>query len=584
MSTFDKSSQVETGEAPRHSDVGKTDAKESPHHEEDIQIEKALDALSNINDMATTVDNIPVSWYVWLVAMTASMAGLLFGYDTGVISGATAYMGSSLNNRPITSNEKELITSLCSGGAFFGAIFAGNTADRVCSSISLLASLYSMCWNKLTYITFPKFGRKMAIYIGCALFIIGAVLQGAAYTIAQMSVGRIIIGFGVGSAAMVLPLYVAEIAPAKARGKLIGLNNMSITGGQVISYAIGAAFANVSNGWRYMVGLGAVPAIILAVLLPFCPESPRHLVYHGRDEEARVVLKKIYKGANDLQIDAVQLSIRVACDQAREINDGGSAFGKVKQLHCVPSNLRALISACGLMVFSQMTGFNGLMYYSGTIFGSIGFSNPMAVGLVVAGTNFIMTFVNMMVVDNWGRRKLLLATSWGMCAGMLAIAVAFHWVPFDMSSGTLTSTGGTPPAAIAIIVFIIWFVVFYGVSVGNTAWMSTDFFPLEVRAMGTMWLTCSSWASNVVISSCFLSMMEGMTPSGCFGFFAGICGVGWVWLYFFYPEVSGLVLEEITEVFEHGFGVKYARNLRRERKDLIEERMKSQDKPLAMGH
>ncbi|KAJ5792666.1 uncharacterized protein N7503_008644 [Penicillium pulvis] len=551
MSSFDKAS-LEAGANTKH-----LKSAHDVDFEDDVHIEK-VEGGTNMGNIATSVDNIPISWYVWMVALTASMAGLLFGYDTGVISGATAYMGSDLNNRPITSNEKELITSLCSGGAFFGAIFAGNTADR--------------------------FGRKMAIYIGCALFIIGAVLQAAAYTIAQMSIGRVVIGFGVGSAAMVLPLYVAEIAPAKSRGKLIGLNNMSITGGQVISYAIGAAFASVNHGWRYMVGLGAVPAIILAVLLPFCPESPRHLIYKGRDEEARVILKKIYKGANDLQIDAVQSSIQVACDQAREINDGGTAFSKIKQLHCVPSNLRALISACGLMVISQLSGFNGLMYYSGTIFGTIGFSNPMAVGLVVAGTNFIMTFVNMMVIDTMGRRRLLLSTTWGMSAGMIAIAVAFKWIPFDLESGTLESNSGVPPAAIAVIVFIIWFVVFYGVSVGNTAWMSTDFFPLEVRAMGTMWLTCSNWGSNVIISSCFLSMIQSMTPSGAFGFFAGICGLGWIWLYFFYPEVSGLVLEEVQEVFEHGFGVKYANNLRRERKQIIEERMKSQDKPIAMGH
>jgi SP family myo-inositol transporter-like MFS transporter 13 len=127
-------------------------------------------------------------------------------------------------------------------------------------------------------------------------------------------------------------------------------------------------------------------------------------------------------------------------------------------------------------------------------------------------------------------------------------------------------------------------VVFYGVSVGNTAWMSTDFFPLEVRAIGTMWLTCSNWGANVIISSTFLSMMKAWTPSGAFGFFAAICGLGYIWLYFFYPEVSGLVLEEVKEVFEHGFGVKYARELRKERKEIIEERMKTMEKPVAAGH
>jgi MFS transporter, SP family, solute carrier family 2 (myo-inositol transporter), member 13 len=113
----------------------------------------------------------------------------------------------------------------------------------------------------------------MSVYVGCVLFTLGAVLQAAAYTIAQMAVGRLVVGFGVGSAAMIVPLYIAEISPTKVRGRLIGLNNMSITGGQVISYGIGAAFAHVPNGWRYMVGLGAVPAILLACLLPLCPVS-----------------------------------------------------------------------------------------------------------------------------------------------------------------------------------------------------------------------------------------------------------------------------------------------------------------------
>ena len=423
----------------------------------------------------------------------------------------------------------------------------------------------------------------MAIYLGCVLFIAGAVLQAAAYTIVQMAIGRLVIGFGVGCGAMVLPLYVAEIAPAKARGKLIGLNNMSITGGQVISYAIGAAFASVPHGWRYMVGLGGVPAVVLGVLMPFCPESPRHLAYNGRRDEARVVLRKIYAKATEDQIDAVLLSICTACDQAREINESGSRFSKIKKLHTVPSNLRALVSACGLMVISQLSGFNALMYYSATLFSLVGFDNPTAVGLVVAGTNFIMTFVNMMVIDGMGRRKLLLSTVWGMSVGMVAIAVAFRWIPINMETMEVTTTG-ISPAAIAVLVFIIWFVVFYGVSVGNTAWMSTDFFPLEVRAMGTMWLTCSNWGANVIISSTFLSMMKAWTTSGAFGFFAAICGLGYIWIYFFYPEVSGLVLEEVKEVFEHGFGVNYARQLRKERKDIIEERMKTQEKPIAVGH
>jgi len=194
-----------------------------------------------------------------------------------------------------------------------------------------------------------------------------------------------------------------------------------------------------------------------------------------------------------------------------------------------------------------------------------------------------MTWVNMMCVDPIGRRRVLVSTVWGMSVGLLAVAVAFSFIPVDTHTLALEATKVTPPA-IVVLVFIIWFVFFYGVSVGNTAWMSTDFFPMEVRAMGTMWLTCSCWGSNIIVSSTFLSMMKGMTPSGAFGFYAAICGIGWVLIILFYPEVSGLNLEEISEIFHHGFGVKYARQLRKDRKEEIKERLKNQPRIRAVGH
>jgi len=504
-----------------------------------------------------SIEGTKTSWFVWLVAFTASIAGSLFGYDTGIISAVLVYLGTDLGGHETSANEKELITSLCSGGAFIGAIIAGLTADR--------------------------FGRKGAIYAGCVLFTAGAILQAAAYSIAQMSVGRLIVGFGVGSAAMVVPLYIAEIAPSKVRGRMIGLNNMSITGGQVISYGIGAAFAHVPHGWRYMVGLGGVPAVLLACLLPFCPESPRQLIYHGKLQQAEAVLQKIYGNATPEQVRAKTALIAAACEEAKEIAGTATRWEKVKMLHTNLANLRALVCACGLMVISQMSGFNTLMYYSSTLFALVGFSNPVAVGLVVAGTNFVMTWVNMMMVDPFGRRRLLICTVWGMSAGLLSVAIAFHFIPVNTHTLVLETKTVSAPA-IVVLVFIIWFVFFYGVSVGNTAWMSTDFFPMELRAMGTMWLTCSCWGSNIIVSSTFLSMMKGMTPSGAFGFYAAICGLGWILIILFYPEVSGLTLEEIREVFQHGFGVNYARNLRKERKDIIKERMRNQEKPIAVGH
>lgn len=167
---------------------------------------------------------------------------------------------------------------------------------------------------------------------------------------------------------------------------------MSITGGQVISYGIGAAFASVDGGWRYMVGLGAVPAIVLACLLPLCPESPRQLIFHGKHEEAERVLLKIYKGASIEQVRGKIALVAAACEETKELNEG-SRWMKIKKLHTNPAYFRALVCACGLMVISQMSGFNTLMYYSSTLFALVGFNDPVAVGTVVAGTNFIMTWM-----------------------------------------------------------------------------------------------------------------------------------------------------------------------------------------------
>ncbi|KAK6814465.1 hypothetical protein RU639_009378 [Aspergillus parasiticus] len=476
--------------------------------------------------------------YVWLVALTASIGGMLFGYDTGIISAVLVYINDSLGHA-LSASEKEMITSLCSAGSFLGAIIAGLTAD--------------------------KYGRKGPMYVGCALFTIGAILQASAYSVPQMAVGRLIVGLGVGSAAMIVPAYIAEIAPMKYRGRMVGLNNVSITGGQVISYAIGAAFASVPHGWRYMVGLGGVPSILLAILLPLCPESPRQLISHGKVEEAANVLHRIFSNASEEQVSAKIQLISETVQEAQLSTQGRSRWDIVKELHKNPAHFRALVCACGLMVISQMSGFNVLMYYSGTLFALVGFSNPVAVSLVVSGTNMVSACINMLLVDPVGRRRLLVSTAWGMAAGLLAVAISFVYIPVNLDTLEVQDNTITPPA-IVVLVFIIWFVAFYGVSIGNTAWMSADFFSTEVRAIGTMYMTCCCWGSNLIVSSTFLSMMKGITPSGAFGFYAGLCFVGWILIIFFYPEMSGLTLEESQEVFQHGFGVRYARQLRKERR------------------
>ncbi|KAJ5334125.1 general substrate transporter [Penicillium brevicompactum] len=509
-----------------------------PDKQLDEDTQHVEDATHKDVTFVSTLDSIEstkTDYYIWLVAITVGVGGFLFGYDTGIISAVLVVLDNDLGH-VLVSSEKELITSITSGGAFLGALAAGFSAD--------------------------KFGRKLAIDMGCVVFVIGAVIQACSYSIAQMTVGRFVIGVGVGSAAMIIPLYIAEVSPAKYRGRMIGLDNMSITGGQLVAYGLGAGLADVSHGWRYMVGLGAVPAIILAICLRFCPESPRQLIYHGKSEEAARVLAKIFPNATENQVQEKVQHLTIHIEEALAMTDRGGIWRQLKTLYTVSSNFRALIVACGLMGMQQFTGYNTLMYYSSTLFGLVGFSNPIAVGTIIAGTGFGCTLVYFLIIDRFGRRFILLATMWGMSLFLALAAVGFHWIPVKDDLTLEKNVVGWP--GYLVLAAMIIFVVFYSLGIGNLAWFSSEIFPIEIRALGTMMMTCTCWGGNIVVASTFLTQMENTTPSGAFGFYAALCFVGWVGVYFCYPEVKGMTLEDIREIFNHGFGVEYARNVQKE--------------------
>jgi len=299
-------------------------------------------------------------------------------------------------------------------------------------------------------------------------------------------------------------------------------------------------------------------------LLPFCPESPRQLIYHDKPQEAAVVIQKIFPNGTPEQVQQKVRHITAHVAEAKAVKEGKGNIWLLKQLYVVPGNLRALIAACGLMAISQLGGFNSLMYYSSTLFALVGFANPVAVGTIIAATNFFFTWVNLMVVDRFGRRRILLSTMWGMALFLGLAAVAFHWIPVNHDLTLQTNKIGWP--AYVVLACMIIYVGFYSSGMGNTAWLSSEFFPMEVRAYGTMMLTCSCWGSNIIVASTFLTQMENTTPSGAFGFYAAICFFGWIAVYFCYPEVKGMTLEDIREIFKHGFGVKYARQLQKETK------------------
>lgn len=253
---------------------------------------------------------------------------------------------------------------------------------------------------------------------------------------------------------------------------------MSVTFGQLLASAIGAGFAQVggekSQAWRATVGIGAAPAIILAGLLTLCPESPRQLVAHGKVDEASVVLTRIYPTSNEEQRRAKIQSIEMSIREATQTMVSDSIWQTLARIFTTPATFRAVFTACTIMAISQLSGFNTLMYYSATLFKIVGFNNATAVAITVSATNFIFSIVNLVIVDKFGRRRILLVTIAGMSVCLVIAAVAFHFIPIDLHTLEVQSdTIGWP--GYLLIVIIIIFVGFYSSGVATVAWIGTEY-------------------------------------------------------------------------------------------------------------
>ncbi|KAL1623703.1 hypothetical protein SLS56_008152 [Neofusicoccum ribis] len=361
---------------------------------------------------------------------------------------------------------------------------------------------------------------------------------------------------------------------------MISVDMIFLGSGSVLAYAFDAAFEHVAHGWRYMIAIGALPSILLGVLLFWCPESPRQLLFHNRREECGRVLRKIYPQATEEQLADKVRSIELGVSEAKALNEEISLLAALRMLFTIPANLRALIAACGLMAFQQFCGFNTLMYYFSTLFDIVGFGNPLAVGTIVACVNLIFTILSIFLIDRVGRRRILLFSMPGMPICLLGAAIAFKWIPIDLATLKVTNDNIGAPAYI-VLVAMIGFVAFYAAGLGCVPWQANEFLPMEVRAMGefsrtkaeeplltkqgTMMINVCNWGLNIVVSATFLSMMKGITSSGTFGFYAALCFLGCVFVYFCFPEAANMTLEEVRRVFEHGFGVKYAEMWRKQR-------------------
>ncbi|KAH7636038.1 general substrate transporter [Sordaria sp. MPI-SDFR-AT-0083] len=489
----------------------------------------------------------PPGLFIWLLTFSAGISGLLFGYDTGVISATLVSIGTSLSHRPLTSLDKSVITSCTSLFALLVLPFASSLADDR--------------------------GRKRVVLFADTLFIIGALLQAASRTVEMMVVGRSVVGVAIGAASFVTPLYIAELAPATHRGRLVTMNIVFITLGQVVAYVVGWIFGTYGSpettGWRWMVGLGAVPAVVQVVILLWMPESPRWLVKEGRSEEAREVIARIAAGHDALdpetrrEVDAVlkniEIEVREEAMATRHAVPGAGAgttsavnawMEAMRELFRVRRNKRALAIACLLQGLQQLCGFNSLMYFSATIFTMIGFSEPTLTSLVVAVTNFAFTLVALVLIDRVGRRRILLWSVPFMMAGLVLAGYGFSFIELPDSETSSPTTTGAQGGAIIILTSIMLYVAGYAIGLGNVPWMQSELFSLNVRSVGSGVATATNWSANFVVGLTFLPLMEALSPSWTFVLYAVICAVGYGLIWRVYPETAGLSLEEAATLLE----------------------------------
>jgi sugar porter (SP) family MFS transporter len=430
----------------------------------------------------------------WSAAITA-LGGLLFGYDTGVISGALLFIGKDFHG--LTSFDKELLTSLLLVGAVIGALAAGRVADRI--------------------------GRRPTVLATAVLFVAGVMLAAFSPSYGVLIAARVVIGLAVGSASMVVPLYISETAPPRVRGGLVSFNQLAITLGILISYLVDYGLASSQN-WRLMFGLAAVPAILMFAGMLFQHESPHWLITQGREDEARAVLRLVREEGN---IDA-----EIA--QVRELSRRKSSFREVFD----PAVRHVLIIGVALAVFQQITGINTIIYYAPTLLASAGLGSSAALlaNAVNGAVNVGMTIVAIRLLDRVGRRPLLLSGTTGMAVGLVVVAVTFLIGGSHLHGGS---------ALIAIAGLLI-FTGSFAIGLGPVFWLLiSEIYPVKIRGQAMSVATMANWGANFAVTISFLTLLGALGGAGTFFLFAGLTIVALAYFQWQVPETRNRSLHAI---------------------------------------
>jgi sugar porter (SP) family MFS transporter len=432
------------------------------------------------------------------ISIIAAIGGLLFGFDTGVISGALLYLKKDLHANSVA---QEWIVSVLLLGAILGAIISGYLADKL-----------SRKWTK--------------VISGC-IYVIGALGCAFAVSIPMLIGFRFVLGLSVGTASFVAPLYISEVSPPKVRGGLVSFNQLAITTGILLAYLVNFAFASVPDGWRWMLGVGVIPGAALAIGMLTVPHTPRWLMEQGREDEARAVLKKLRGSDPDADIEK----------EIQDVKDAKEKESSTTIRDLLKPNIRPFIwIGAGLAIFQQFVGINTVIYYAPTILSTTGLTNSASITqtVFVGVTNVVFTIIAVLLLDRVGRRRLLLIGTVGLTVAIIFLGVFFAspWLQHHASYLAL----------VALIVYIASFAV----GLGPVFWlMISEIYPLGIRSKAMSLATVLNWAANFLVAGTFLTLIALVTRQGAF-FIFGFLGI--LAIAFFtwkVPETKDKSLEQI---------------------------------------
>ncbi|CAI7579142.1 unnamed protein product [Penicillium pancosmium] len=472
----------------------------------------------------------PVTWHAYLICGFASFGGILYGYDSGYISGVLGmpyvkkHFGHAVPKSKdpdgyiIATSRKSLITSILSAGTFIGALIGGGAAERL--------------------------GRRLTIMLSCLIFSIGVAVQVGTVNISGLVAGRFVAGLGVGGVSATVILYVSEISPRKVRGLLVSVYQWAITIGLLVASGVDQGCKNRPDrsSYRITIGMQFIWAFILAVGLFFLPESPRYYVKCGRMEDALRSLERVrgQPGTNPaIQAELAEIKANFEYEKQIASTSWADCFkGGMSRR----GNLHRVIMGTCLQMFQQWTGINFIFYYGTTFFLQVGIKNPFLISTITGVVNVTTTPASFYMMEKFGRRKLLIYGAAVMCACEFIVAIVG------------VAAKGQHAAEICLIVFTCFYITAFATTWGPAAWVVIgEIYPLPIRAKGVALATASNWLWNciiAVITPYIVDEDKGNLAVKVFFVWGSALVLCFMFAFFVVPETKGLSLEQVDKMLE----------------------------------